>query len=554
MTRNILYRFLYMLLFITVSLLAAADTYHPASVSYYVHPVKGNDANAGTSKTTAFQTLARIEQLQLQPGDRIILANGQTYTGSLRLIKQRGTEAQPIRVSSEKWNSADPDQQALINFKSRANGILIKDCSSVHVSGVQLTANGYGESQEISDMRCAVLITIAEETTMQDINVSRLAIKDVYYENPGFMITENEVKTANGTLKYGWGIRVINTSPERMIRKVLIDNCTVQDVAHTGIKLTGARKNIAAVRILNNSVLHTGGPGIQMSEVKDVYVAGNTVDHSGSTTDSRKWGRGSGLWTWGASNVLIEKNRFLHANGPGDSDGAHIDYNCDNITVQYNFSAYNAGGFCEILGNNYNCIYRYNVSVNDGARVKGKNGAFQEGKTLWLSGYQGNNQKRKGPVNSFIYNNTIYADSTIHPKIAFDNTSRDVVIANNIFCLAYPFRLVDGDQMKADVNTVNTIENMRLLHNLFLQPSDWPKELQVTEQRSLFGNPGFVRAGGQEPRDYVPVNTALVKGKGIDMKLWNGKGVSLNMEKDMLGNPVAAQPAIGAIEISAAGH
>ena len=67
----------------------------------------------------------------------------------------------------------------------------------------------------------------------------------------------------------------------------------------------------------------------------------------------------------------------MYANGPADSAGCHIDFNCDNVIVQYNLSVSNAGGFIEILGNNYNCSYRYNVSVNDGHRIKGKNNAFR---------------------------------------------------------------------------------------------------------------------------------------------------------------------------------
>ena len=119
---------------------------------------------------------------------------------------------------------------------------------------------------------------------------------------------------------------------------------------------------------------------MQFSGVTDGHIHHNKIDHSGSTADSRNWGRGSGLWTWSCSNIVIEHNRFENANGPGDSAGVHIDYNCNDVVIQYNLSANNAGGFCEILGNNYNCAYRYNISINDGYRVKGVNGAFQEGK------------------------------------------------------------------------------------------------------------------------------------------------------------------------------
>ena len=35
---------------------------------------------------------------------------------------------------------------------------------------------------------------------------------------------------------------------------------------------------------------------------------------------------------------------------------------------QYNYSEDSEGGFCEILGDNHNVAYRFNVSVNDGFR------------------------------------------------------------------------------------------------------------------------------------------------------------------------------------------
>lgn len=520
--------------------------------TYFIHPVTGNDANTGLSKQAAFKTLKAVSTLQLHPGDQVVLADGQVYEGSLRLVKQQGTANAPIRIYSEKWDARDAAIPAQINFKSFANGILIEDCSFIDVSDLRLTGNGYTEPAETSDMRCAVLVRNTDQPNMKGISLSHLQIKDVYYENPGFVREKNEVRSANGTQRYGWGIRVISQKAAQQISSILIEDCIVEDVSHTGIKLTGSKKNIHDVKLLRNSVKNTGGPGVQMSEVQDVYVAGNLVDHSGSTSDSRKWGRGSGLWTWGSSNVLIEKNQFLYANGPGDSDGAHIDFNCDNVIIQYNLSAYNAGGFCEILGNNYNCVYRYNISVNDGYRIKGKEGAFQEGKTLWLSGYQGDKQKRKGPVNTYIYNNTIYADASIYPKLAFDNTSRDVLIANNIFCTVHPFQMVLGDQNKPDEHTGKPIENMRLLNNLFMDAGSWPAAMELTEQVPVLGNPAFKKPGGLQLADYIPANTVLVRNKGISIKLTSSAdavpAAVSPVHKDILGNPLPSMPSIGAIE------
>ena len=283
-------------------------------------------------------------------------------------------------------------------------------------------------------MRCGVLVKTSKEGNYEHIYLKNLDIKDIFYENKNFTRSLKETKSANGTQNYGWGIRFINNTKNTLLSDVKIESCTVTNVSHTGIKLTSRIKKYGIIDFIisDTKVTETGGPGIQMSGVKNGHIFNNIVDKSGSTDDSRKWGRGSGLWTWGSSNILIEKNRFTNANGPGDSAGAHIDFNCKNIVLQYNFSANNAGGFCEILGNNYNCAYRYNISVNDGFRVKGENNAFQEGKIFWLSGYIGKG-KRKGPFNSYFYNNTIYVKESIQVKMALAKEAKGILIANNIF-------------------------------------------------------------------------------------------------------------------------
>ncbi len=522
--------------------------------TYYVHPFIGNDSNTGTSTKKPFKSLEKIEQLTLNAGDKIILDANVSYEGSLRLIGQNGNTEQPIIITSLDWGNVKSTKRAIINFKSRANGILIQDCSYINIANISLTANGFSNSNEASDMRCGVLINSVNKALITHITLSNLLINDVYYENEGFVRDKDEVKSPNGTQKYGWGIRLISKQQTNVIENVNIDNCDIFNVSHTGIKLTGNKKNIKLINIINNTVNHTGGPGIQMSEVQFIYVANNIVDHSGSNTDSRKWGRGSGLWTWGASDVLIEKNQFLNANGPGDSNGSHIDYNCNNIIIQYNFSANNAGGFCEVLGNNYNSVYRYNISVNDGYRIKGKNGAFQEGKILWLSGYQGNNQPRSGPFNTYIYNNTIYVDATLQPKLAFTNTCNGVLIANNIFYSSNPFQLVLGDQNKADLSGNNAIANMCIANNLFLKVKSLPVELEIYERNTLVGNPAFKNGGGSNIKDYIPQSTTLIKGKGVVVAAINTSTLSdtftLQLAKDILGKPIASVPSIGAIEIS----
>jgi len=521
------------------------------AIDYYIHPILGSDANSGLSKEQSFKTLQRLSLEYFKPGDRILLAQGQIYYGNIKLIDRHGTIDKPIIVTSIDWFSTGDLSSATIDSKGFPYGILVEDSSYLNISNLRITANGYGKKRTNSSMRCGILVTNSRAKVMQHIVINSVILEDIYFENYGFERGKDEVKTANGTQLYGWGIRIMNKT-NAPIEHVKIMNCNIQNVSHTGIKLTGDNKNISNIEILNNTIQKTGGPGIQMSEVKSVYVANNLVSHSGSNDDSRKWGRGSGLWTWGSSQVLIEKNKFLYANGPGDSAGAHIDFNCDNVVLQYNISAFNAGGYCEILGNNYNCAYRYNISVNDGHRIKGVDGAFQEGKIFWLSGYQGEKKDRKGPVNSYFYNNTIFVDASIVSKIAIDNTSKGILIANNIFYLNGGSKVVQGDQYKPDVSSDNSLKNVFFKSNLFLDKNSWPKESGIVDIEPIIGNPEFINKGGINAEDYIPKNLNLVKNKGINIELLPNDTVgllqNLKLEKDILGNTITGKPSLGAIE------
>jgi len=519
--------------------------------NYYVHPVLGNDRNSGLSKESAFKTLSSIATIKLQAGDRILLASNQLFGSGMSLIGQNGIKENPIIITTISWDASGVLVPATIDFKGEPYGLLIQDCSYIEVSNLKLTANGFYNLDENQKMRCGILVDNNDSSLMEHLVIDNVIIYDVFHEKIGFKRGKEEVKTANGTQKYGWGIRIMNNNPNGLIADVEIKNCLINNVSHTGIKLTGGSKNIRDVKITANTLEKTGGPGIQMSGVKNVQVSNNLVSHSGSKDDSRKWGRGSGLWTWGSSQVLIEKNKFLYANGPGDSAGAHIDYNCDNIVLQYNISAYNAGGFCEILGNNYNCMYRYNISINDGQRIKGIDGAFQEGKILWLSGFQGEKKKRKGPVNSYFYNNTIYSNAAVVSKIAIDNTSNGILIANNIFYLEGATRAVLGDQYKPDTLSGDVAENVFFKNNLFLNNGNWPKAIGIKDEAPIIGNSKFVNKGGIDAKDYIPTNLSLVQHKGIAIPPFPENKVKLlcelKVEKDLMGNSIEGLPSIGAI-------
>lgn len=519
---------------------------------YYINSNTGNDANDGLTPETAWSSLKKTSEIDLTAGQKLLLAQGCIFNGSLVLKNSSGTKENPIQISS--YKSGGSTNLPIIDSKGFSNGILLENCSHIVVSDIEITGNGGNEiiSQK-PQMHCGVLVLATQNKVHKNIQLKNLFIRDVFFEQKGFERGADEIRTANGSQSYGWGIRVINQQEQALVEDILVENCQVENVAHTGIKLTGRNKNIQNIKLYGNLVSFTGGPGMQMSGVKNAHIHNNHVNHSGSNNDSRKWGRGSGLWTWGSSDVLIEKNSFRNANGPGDSAGCHIDFNCNNVVVQYCLSENNAGGFCEILGNNYNCAYRYNISINDGHRVKGENGAFQEGKIFWLSGYAGNSKPRTGPFNSYFYNNTIYVKKDVVAKIAVDRASSGVLIANNIFCVEGQSQAVKGDQYKPETEGELRIKNIVFKNNLYLEKENWPAEVLIQDSKPVFGNAEFVNAGGKNLEDYIPGNINLVKNRGIRIEPIPGDTIGLtlglNVAVDIQGNKINGLPDIGAIEL-----
>ncbi len=523
---------------------------------FYIDAIGGNDDNEGLSSGAAFKTLQRINGVELNAGDKILLKAGQVHSGELKLEGVKGIQDLPIVIGSYGEGNSP-----VIDAKGCPEAILLENCSFIEVSDIAITANGKGDDFDPSqggDMRCGVKVIVTKEGNYSHIILSRLEIKDVFFEKEGFIRSADEVTTANGTQKYGYGIRILNKTDKGLITDVNITDCCIENVSHTGIKFTSYRKTVPKqgvrdVEISGNKILFTGGPGIQMSGVAECHVNNNIVDHSGSNDDTRKWGRGSGLWTWGSENILIEHNRFTNANGPGDSAGAHIDFNCRNVIIQYNFSADNAGGFCEILGNNFNCSYRYNISVNDGYREKGADGAFQEGKIFWLSGYCGKSSERKGPFNTYFYNNTIYVKNEIVAKIAVDKASSGILIANNIFYIIGESKLVKGDQYKPEEDGGTSIPNVVFRNNLYLKKDNWPSEVIIQDEAPVIGDPGFKVPGGMNIDDYIPGSAGLIKNKGIEIEKIPGDNIGLKtglkVKYDISGNEIEGLPDIGAIEL-----
>ncbi|MCB1119974.1 MAG: right-handed parallel beta-helix repeat-containing protein [Verrucomicrobiae bacterium] len=499
---------------------------------YYLDGNGGNDGNPGTSPDQAWASLAKVSSASYGPGDRILLKRGDSYTGKLLLLNQSGTEEAPIVIASY-GEGAKP----YIDAAGYLAGVEIQNSHYVEVQDLEITADG-GTTVDGSSPgeRYGVLVRATNGGSISHVSIRDMTIHHIFPE----VDTEHEGK--NPTTFLGTGIRLSGIA-DTTSSDFVVENCDIRTV---GFKMVEMQR-VSYVEILNNYGEKIGGPALQASRVDDLLVRGNTINGSGDFSDPRMHGRGSGIWPWTSNRVLIEKNQFMHARGRADSCGAHIDFNCTDVVVQYNLSYDNEGGFVEILGNNRNCAYRYNISINDGARVSGENGANAHGNILWTSGYVGSGNPQDGPYNSYIYNNTIYVAENQRAGFRLENTTSGVLIANNIFFLAGP----TANHTQAEWSQEN-LDKAVFKNNLFQRSGLLPSSLQIKDNEPLIGDPGFANEGGNEPKDYETFFFENVKDKGIAIPKIPGDTlglrIGLEVTEDFFGNPIVGLPDLGAVE------
>ena len=306
---------------------------------------------------------------------------------------------------------------------------------------------------------------VASSQDLENFSFNNLYIHDIY---PTPDLEEN--------IHCGYGIKLETQSDTifsllNTISNVKVINTTISKTGHYGFWIKSLGLN-GIDSIKNNQILvencvfeHTGGSGFVPNKSKNVLVQDCIFNHTGSSFDERMWKRGSGMWPFDCKNVIAQHNKFMNAHGPMDSYGSHIDYGNENVVFQYNYSYNNEGGFAEILGDNINCGYRYNISVNDGYR-QDPNGTpwNKKGKIFWVSSYCGSNTIRCSNTGTFIYNNTVFVNDTLNPEIYFWPDVGDVHVYNNLIVVSQ-----DGEIIPTLIE--NDLNELYISHNLFYDSS-----------------------------------------------------------------------------------
>lgn len=434
---------------------AAVDRTGAVGTTYYVSTLRGKDSNSGTSKNEPFYSLRKINELQLQPGDQILLECGSVFkNGYLHLFGQSGSAEAPI-VIDQYGEGADPiidtNGQGVWyqNYGKRldnnwhkyqgyvSSSILLYDSEYIEIRNLEIVnqspkVDNYYNAADMMD-RTGVAAVAQDKGTIDHIYLQGLNVHDIignvynkHMNNGGiyFTVYEPHNEEATGVSRYDdvriencsvtntnrWGIAVGYTTKWDRFQGSVISDETIQTYGSTN------------VTIQNNYVKDAGGDAITLMYCDRPLVQYNVSDGAGrqmhtadylpSVDGSQRFS--AGIWPWKCKDGLFQYNEVFdmqNINGEnGDGQAWDADWT-DGTIYQYNYSHNNGGGCLMVcLSEAYRTTFRYNISQND---LKGVLCIFSSPK-------------------AHIYNNVFYVqeDVPIHRE---QKSGGEALLENNIF-------------------------------------------------------------------------------------------------------------------------
>jgi hypothetical protein len=331
-------------------------------VTYYVDLATGSDAGAGTSQSSPWSTLTKVNAARFKPGDRILFKSGSVWQGQL-VVKSSGSEGAPIVID----RYGEGPMPRIEGAGQVEDVVRLYNVQQVEVRNLELTNPGAQPA-----VRRGVHIFLDNFGTARHIVVSGLYIHDVNGTNG----VEHSHKDNGGIV-----FRTVGNQVPSRFDGLIIERNIVWKVDRSAI----VAESYHAMRshwfpsvnviIRDNYVEDIGGDGIVPWATDGVLVEHNIARNCNRRAGSYN----AGIWPWSTDNSLFQLNEASFTRTTLDGEGFDSDYNSRNTLFQFNYSHDNEGGFMlictpgqrdlqENLGNSGTLI-RYNISRNDRTRI-----------------------------------------------------------------------------------------------------------------------------------------------------------------------------------------
>jgi hypothetical protein len=389
----------------------------------------GNDNTGDGTSNLPWATISKANTLDLNPGDSVLFAGGQTFSGNLVLsAEDSGTKDAPVLLGSYGEGRATID--AL-----NGSGILATNAGGIRINN--LIVKGTGRPKN-SGYGVRLVNNLPKAMKLDYVRIEHV-------EASGFGKEGISVHGApEDTSMSGFG-------------DVRIEHCVAHDNVYYGIHVSGSW-NVAAKDYAHANVYighctayrnlgdpdfmdNHSGSGIFLNDTD-----GGTIEHCIAYENGElchcKIGGPVGIWTHASNKITIQfcESYNNRTGGPCDGGGFDFDGGVTNSVLQYNYSHGNDGagyllytysGAPKTFKNN---IMRFNISENDG-RKNGYGGI-----------YVGNDGS--GVSELEIYHNTIYCSAAkgASPKAVYLRKTKDVRFRNNIFQTTGSVPLIDSNK------------------------------------------------------------------------------------------------------------
>ena len=570
--------------------------------TYYVDSKGGNDSNDGTSESKAFKTLDKVNGLNLEPGDTVLLKKGSVFEDqALKFTKEdSGTAEAPVKVSTYgegdrpkintnghgQWelNYGTPLDNQNHKWKGTvSSSILIEDAEYLEIEGLELTNDRKSTTDTEKDKvyndanamdRTGVAGVAKDNGTVDHIVLNDLYIHDVtgnvynkHMTNGGiyFIVAKPTNEGETGIARYN-DVQIRNCSLDTVNRWGIAVGYTYQWRQFETGELpdaTMAKYGSSNVVIENNYLNHVGGdaittmyldrPLIQYNVSENAAEQINTTDYSknqprldanGNVNGTQDVGAGrvaAGIWPWKCKNAIFQYNecfKTLNA-ASGNGDGQPWDADYgDGTNYQYNYSHGNTASTIMFCGGN---------SVNNTFRYNISQN--EDMGPLDPAGNSGNCQ---------VYNNTFYIKEGLNTIWHRSHGNGGPVdMENNIFYFA--------GNTQATVNNWNPSGNKTFSNNLYYNVKNYPNDaaaVKVDAGTQVLVNPGSgpdsVAADKAARKHEDPTKETVFDGYKLaenSPAINKGKVVvdrnGYTIDHDFFGHAITAVPEIGAAESDA---